>query len=273
MISATVSRAPKPNPDFTEVKRRRGEDNIEWLKRLLQGYTPKGVVMLLIGGADPLSFRLRVAQAHLRHDMTPSAWSHIALVVDASFKDIGKSKLVEISLDPARGFGWAPEHNGVQEDVGLVRYQDARRYPNIAVVDLPPEMAADGASSSSQAASSRGADAARKAQGKIVDAALWRFKRTRGTLDCCDLVLQWLGFAWGAGQVPNPLFSGRGIPSAVLVESLAAATGFDLTPSIDSRASCPEAVWQGAKWWHGLHEKVASRRLAGAYSNEHELVP
>ena len=38
-----------------------------------------------------------------------------------------------------------------------------------------------------------------------------RFKRTRGTLDCCDLVLQWLGFASGAGQVPRPIFSGRGI--------------------------------------------------------------
>jgi hypothetical protein len=272
MITATVSRESEPNPDFREVTRRRGEDNLEWLKRLLQGYTPKGVVMLLIGGTDALSFRLRVAQAHLRHDMTPSAWSHVALVVDPSFKDVGKSKLTEISLDPERGFGWAPEENAVQEDVGLTRYQDARRYPNIAVVDMPPETVTDGAQSSSKTAGTSAADVARTAQRATVATALLRFKRTRGTLDCCELVLQWLGFAWGAGQAPNPLFAGRGIPSAVLVESLAAATGFDLTPSIDSRASCPEAVWQGAKWWYGLHEKVATRRLTGAYCSNHKLV-
>jgi hypothetical protein len=271
MITAAVSRESAPNPDFVEIKRRRGEDNLEWLKRLLRGYTPRGVVMLLIGGTDPLSFRLRVAQAHLRHDMTPSAWSHVALVVDPSFKDVGRSRLTEISLDPERGFGWAPEQNGVQEDVPLARYRDARRYPNIAVVDLPPDPVTDGAPSTSRTGGTA-AGPARKTQRATVDTALLRFKQTRGTLDCCDLVLQWLAFAWGAGQVPNPLFAGRGIPSAVLVESLAAATGFDLTPSIDSRASCPEAVWQGARWWYGLHDKVATRRLMGAYCSDHALV-
>jgi hypothetical protein len=269
MITATVSRESDPNPDFREVKRQNGEDNLQWLKRLLQGYAPRGVVMLLLGGTDPLSFRLRVAQAHLRHDMTPSAWSLVALVVDPSFKDVGTSRLTEISLDPERGFGWAPEHNAVQDDVPLARYQDARRYPNIAVIDLPPDTATDGAPGKSEAAA---AEEARRAQRKAIDTALARFKRTRGTLDCCELVVQWLAFAWGAGQVPNPLIAGRGIPSAVLVESLTAATGFDLTPSIDSRASCPEAVWQGARWWHGLHEKVATRRLLGAFCADHALV-
>jgi hypothetical protein len=269
MITATVSRVSEPNPDFTEVKRLPGEDNLAWLTRLLRGYTPKGLVMLLLGGTDALSFRLRVAQAHLRHDMTPSAWSHVALVVDPSVKDVGRSQLVEVSLDPERGFGWAPEQNAVQEGVPLARYRDARRYPNIAVVDLPPDPAAAGAR---PATGGEAGEAARHAQRTTVDTALERFKRTRGTLDCCELVLQWLAFAWGAGQVPNPLFAGRGIPSAVLVESLTAATGFDLTPSIDSRASCPEAVWQGAKWWYGLHDSVATRRLMGAYCSEHELV-
>ena len=253
MITSTVSREFDANPDFKKVERRRGEDNLQWLRRL--NYTPKGFAMLLVGGKDPLSFRLRVAQAHLRHDMTPSAWSHVALVMEPNRKEIGRSKVSEISLDPERGFGWAPEDNAVQENVLLGRYRDPDRYPNVAVMDLPPENASG-----------------ETAQHEAVTQALARFKKTRGTLDCCELTLQWLAFAWGAGQVPNPLFAGRGIPSAVLVESLAAATGFELTPGIDSRASCPEAVYQGAKWWYGLHDKVASRRLVGAYFVAHELV-
>ena len=253
MITSTVSREGTANTDFREVKRLPGEDNLPWLRRL--AYTPKGLVMLLVGGTDPLSFRLRVAQAHLRHDMTPSAWSHVALITEPNMTDAGQSKIAEISLDPEHGFGWAPEGNAVQENVLLSRYADSRRYPNIAVVDLPFVPASAPATQDD------------------VKRALGQFKKSRGTLDCCELTLQWLAFAWGAGQGPNPLFAGRGIPAAVLVESLTAAIGFELTPGIDSRASCPEAVYQGAKWWHGLHEKVTTRRLVGAYSITHELVP
>jgi hypothetical protein len=274
MITSAVSQEAKPNPDFYEVKRRRKEDNLQWLERLLSDYVPKGVVMLMVGGTDALSFRLRLAQAHLRHDMTPSSWSHVALVVDPNVSDVGRSRLTEISLEPQRGFGWAPDQNAVQDRVPLSRYQDPERFPNIAVVDLPPEIPAP--AESVEPAEAPGADVtadAKRAQRQAISEALKRFAAARGTLDCCELVLQWLGFAWGAGQVPNPLFSGRGIPSAVLVESLAAATGFDLTPSIDSRATCPEAVWQAAKWWYGLHDSVAKRRLTGAYNVEHDLVP
>ena len=274
MVTSAVSRESKPNPDFNEVNRRRGEDNVQWMTRLLTNYTPKGVVMLLVGGTDALSFRLRVAQAHLRHNMTPSSWSHVVLVVDPNVKDVAGSRLVEISLEPESGFGWAPSGNAVQEDVKLARYQDTHRFPNVAVVDLPPEVppAGEGASAS-RTADAKSATAAKAAQRKTVDEALERFKKMRGTLDCTELVLQWLGFAWGAGQAPNPLVAGRGIPSAVLVESLAAATGFELTPGIDSRASCPEAIWQAARWWYGLHDQVATRRLTGAYNISHNLVP
>lgn len=271
MITTAMSRESRPNPDFYEVKRRRGEDNLGWLTRLLRDYTPRGVVMLMLGGTDALAFRLRVAQAHLRHDMTPSAWSHVALVLDPNVADPGRSRLAEISLDPHAGFGWAPDRNAVQERVPLARYRDQERYPNIAVVDLPPKTAAAEAETARPDAAAL--EAARTEQRREIGEALARFMATRGTLDCCELVLQWLGFAWGAGQVANPLFSGRGIPSAVLVESLAATTGFDLTPGIDSRSTCPEAVWQAAKWWYGLHDRVASRRLTGAYNIEHDLVP
>ena len=258
MITSTLSREAqdRPNPDFYEIRRRRGDDNVQWMNRLLESYTPQGMVMLLLGGTDQLAFRLRVAQSHLRHDMTPSSWSHIALVVEPNVKDVARSRLVEISLDPPGGFGWAPERNAVQENVPLARYRDAEAYPNVAVVDLPPD-----------------STSSRTKQRADVQAARERFMKTRGTTDCCDLVLQWLAYGWGAGQTPNPLFAGRGIPSAVLVESLAAATGFDLTPGIDSRASCPEAVWQGAKWWYRLHDQVATRRLMGAYWVGQHFIP
>jgi len=269
MITSAASRVSEPNPAFVELKRRRGDDNLAWLRKLLSSYTPQGVVMLLIGGTDALAFRLRVAQAHLRNDMTPSWWSHIALVLETSARDIGRSRLVEISLDPAGGFGWAPTDNAVQSGVPLARYRDAGRFPNIAVVDLPPEAPARDTRTASRP---RGMEAMARTKRSALQDALTRFKMTRGTLDCCELVLQWLGFVWGAGQTPNPLFAGRGIPSAVLVESLTAALGFDLTPGIDSRASCPEAVWQGARWWYTLHDSVASRRLMGAYCTEHQLV-
>jgi hypothetical protein len=117
MITSAASRVSEPNPAFVELKRRRGDDNLAWLRKLLSSYTPQGVVMLLIGGTDALAFRLRVAQAHLRNDMTPSWWSHIALVLETSARDIGRSRLVEISLDPAGGFGWAPTDNAVQSGV------------------------------------------------------------------------------------------------------------------------------------------------------------
>jgi hypothetical protein len=271
VVTSAVSRATKENPNFTEVKRRSGEDNLQWLRRLLAGYTPKGIVMLLLGGTDTLAFRLRVAQAQLRHDMTPSSWSHVALVLEPNLGDIGASRVVEISLDPANGFGWAPADNAVQEGVALSRYRDPRRFPNIAVVDLPPEPPAP--PKGKKTVDAKAVADAKNAQHTAITQALERFKKTRGTLDCCELVLQWLAFAWGAGQVPNPLVAGRGIPSAVLVESLAAATGFDLTPGVDSRLSCPEAIWQAALWWYEHHDQVATRRLMGAWTAEHDLVP
>jgi hypothetical protein len=49
----------------------------------------------------------------------------------------------------------------------------------------------------------------------------------------------------------NPLLNEYGIPSAVLVEYSVGAAGLDLTPGLASRSSCPEAIWQSAKWWQG----------------------
>ena len=30
----------------------------------------------------------------------------------------------------------------------------------------------------------------------------------------------------------------------------------ELTPGLASRSSCPEAIWQAAKWWQEFYEKT-----------------
>ena len=200
--------------------------------------------IVLIGGSDISSFRLRVAQSHLRHDMQPSHWSHVFLLGPIE-QPIGSSSIYEISLDPAGGFGFPPPTNGVQVSK-LDRYRNTRRYPNIALlrVATPPGQVAE---------------------------ALERFRQQRPVLDAPDLVLRWLAYTWGTGHVCNPLYDGMGMPSAAMLEIVFGAAGIDLTPGLESRASCPEAIWQAAKWWHDYYEQADRSSLVGAYSIGQEL--
>jgi hypothetical protein len=50
-----------------------------------------------------------------------------------------------------------------------------------------------------------------------------------------------------------------------MLEIVFGAAGFDLTPGLESRASCPEAMWQAAKWWHEYYERENRAGLVGAY--------
>src|SRR4029450_2082445 len=183
MITSAASRVSEPNPAFVELKRRRGDDNLARLRKLLSSYTPQGVVMLLIGGTDALAFRPRGARADPRNDMAPSWWSHIALVLETSARDIGRSRLVEISLDPAGGFGWAPPDNAVQSGVPLARYRDAGRFPNIAVVDLPPEAPARDTRTASRP---RGMEAMARTQRSALPDGPTTLQSTRGTVTLCE---------------------------------------------------------------------------------------
>ena len=85
--------------------------------------------------------------------------------------------------------------------------------------------------------------------------AVERFQQQRIVIDAVQLLLAWLGYAWGAGRAGNPLLDGLGMPSAAMLETVTGAAGFDLTPGLESRASCPEAIWQSARWWHEYHEE------------------
>jgi hypothetical protein len=78
----------------------------------------------------------------------------------------------------------------------------------------------------------------------------------------------------GVGVPASPLAEGSGIPAAAILEAAFAANGFDLTPGLESRSSCPEAIWQAAAWWHDFYKKGAGKKaIRGAYSAKHDLIP
>lgn len=237
MISILRSNATTPNTLLREDARPRGEDNLKWLARNVLPSDEIGQIVLL-GGADITSFRLRVAQSHLRHDMLPSHWSH-ALLLGTVAQPIGATPIYEISLTPAGGFGFPAPQNGVQQGK-IEQYRSPRRYPNIALLRIAMP------------------------QAQIAE-ALDRFQHQRPILDALELVLRWLGFVWGAGRMNNPLYDGMGIPSAAMLEIVFGSIGIDLTPGLESRASCPEAIWQSVKWWYEYYEQESNKSFVGAY--------
>lgn len=247
MLEIRSSPATAPNPNLVSQARSRNQTNLAWLGRALKARGKKGAgapLLVLLGGSDPISFRLRVAQSQVRHDLTPSAWSHVVLV-ESGGAELASATAWEISLDPAGGFGYPPPANGVQR-ADLRRYDDAGQFPNIAVLSVPLEAAP-------------------------VRDTVQRFMRQRSTLDAVDLVTRWLPYVWGAGRATNPLLDGFGLPSAAMVELVLGAAGFELTPGIASSATCPEAIWQAARWWHEYHGREGATPLSGAYSAEHAL--
>jgi hypothetical protein len=237
MIGILQSDATHPSTTFSEVVRPRGEDNLRWLSRNLiadEGYSQ----IVMVGSTDPTAFRLRVAQSHLRHDMLPSHWSH-AMLLGPIAEPLATTPVYEIPLDSPGGFGFPPPTNGVQQGQ-LGRYRRQRDYPNITILGIPVAL------------------------GKVAE-ALDRFRNQRAVLDSLELLLRWLAFAWGVGRASNPLYDGLGIPSAAMLEIIFGTVGFDLTPGLESRASCPEAMWQAAKWWHEYYARENMRGLVGAY--------
>jgi hypothetical protein len=243
VINIISSNAAKPNPLLTQVPRKDGEDNLQWLAR----NTPEGgdqITLVMVGGRSPTSFRLRVAQSHIRNDLAPSHWSHVMLL-GRQARNPASTPTTEISLEPPGGFEFPPPTNGLQKN-RLGEYRDPVRYPNIAVLRVALE------------------------QKKVAD-ALDRFQKQRAVLDAVDLIVRWLGFAWGVSRSGNPLLDGLGIPSSAMLEVVIGAAGFDLTPGLESRSSCPEAIWQAAKWWHDYYKDQKRPPITGAYCLGHIL--
>jgi hypothetical protein len=255
MLRTIRSNATHGNERFARRQRRGRENNLAWVQRELP---PEGdrTIILLLGSRDAAAVRVRVAQSHVRHDLTPSAWSHAALLGRLNRDDIGATPLYEASLDPGRGFGFPPPSNGIQE-TALARYRDPGKHPNIAFVAVPVPLTS-------------------------TEQTLARLRTQRAMLDIPELIVAWLAFVWGVGRAGNPLFDGLGIPGAAMLETLLAAGGpdaFELTPGLASRSSCPEAIFQAALYWHDYYAatateagtSAAARVPFGAWCITHDL--
>ena len=70
-------------------------------------------------------------------------------------------------------------------------------------------------------------------------------------------MLPWLSYIWICGKASNPLTDGLGLPSAAFVETVYGIAGIELTPGLASATSCPEAIWQAAKYWHAFYKEAA----------------
>jgi hypothetical protein len=223
MISNRHAPNATENAQLVDTAATMREGNRAWLARA--GMT-EGI--LLLGGTSLSHFRLRVAQSHLRQDMQPSFWSFAGLYQD------GKVQSVRLEFDGDASD--MPVVNGVQVN-DIAEFNDPHWYPNIAVVSL-------------------GVDPQRLA------ANVERVKAQRSIIDLPQHILPWLGYVWGAGQRGNPLLEGIGLPSAAFVETVYALADVELTPGLSSSATCPEAIWQTAKWWRHYFEGL--RTIEGA---------
>jgi hypothetical protein len=224
MIPSRRSQADRQNPSLQEVSPPPRKPSLdEWVRKVAGPGGRVDGTLLLVGGSDLLHFRLRIAQSHAREDLAPSFWSHVGIVAGEG----RRLRLHEVPLDPPAGFRDMPRSNGVQAG-SLRRYEDAQRFPNVAILSFPVVR-------------------------DEVDRAIARVRQDRGLLDLTAPILSWLGFAWGAGSPANPLIGGTGIPAAMFAEAVFAALGLELTPGLATRSSCPEAIWQAARWWHGFY--------------------
>jgi hypothetical protein len=250
-----ISRSPsdQPNASLKELKAERGKGNSNWLSSLGEeaGVALDQNGIILLGGTSLEDFRIRVAQSTARSDMLPSFWSLCGILVEP-----GVFASVPLDLRPRETEGARarrhnddvssiPKCNGIRL-CAIAEYDDPRHFPNIAVI--------------------RFAEIHPKFQESLA-----RLQSDRSIIDLTSLMLPWLAFVWGTSGATNPLLKGTGLPSAAFVETLFAMAGLELTPGLASASSCPEAMWQGAKWWAKFYE--GSRPDVGSYKPAGGSVP
>jgi hypothetical protein len=160
-------------------------------------------------------------------------------------RTLATTPVYEISLEPPQGFAFPPPTNGVQQG-RISQYRDPALYPNIALLHIPVSF-------------------------PQVLTALEAFQRQRAVLDGVELLVRWLTYVWGVSRAANPLLDGYGIPSTAMLEVVCGVAGYDLTPGLESRSSCPEALWQAAKWWHEYYAQQNRPALSCVYYIGHTL--
>jgi hypothetical protein len=219
MISIRQSDASKPNGSLVEDVAKSGESNIAWLKRV--GATSG---LLLLGGASVAHFRIRVAQSHARSDLKPSCWSLAGILKSPT-------SFLACPIELCAEASEIAQNNGVQ-DCSMRDYDDPDRFPNIAVIRFTQD-------------------------DKLILKYAKLVASQRGIIDLPTLMLPWLSYVWIAAKSGNPLSEGLGLPSAAFAETVYGIAGIELTPGLASSTSCPEAIWQAAKWWHDHYGDAA----------------
>jgi|CXWL01.1.fsa_nt_gi hypothetical protein len=187
--------------------------------------------IVLVGGIDSRSLAIRQAQACMRLDQLPSAWSHAALVLDWS-GSLDTAIGAEVSLDPEEPAAQVPERNGVTL-VHLTRFLDAARYPNLAVITVThPNVDKDAA-----------------LRDRLRAAALDP-NRERLRYPFMDWLGEWAKYSYTPTRTPNPLTQGVPVPGASFCEYVYEAAGLDVTPGATAPNACPELIWATALYWH-----------------------
>jgi hypothetical protein len=220
------------------------------LKETLPDAAPQGVTanfawlsstryrdgVVLLGGTSIVDFRMRVAQSELRQDLLPSFWSTCGLLIDGEV--LMTARVDAISNSSAR-----VERNGL-EAVKLnadSRYGDSNFYPNIAVLQFTADHAA-------------------------IRDHVARIGQERNIVDLLAQIVAWLGYCWAVGDHGNPLMQGHGIPSATLLERAHGLADIDLSPGLPSASSCPEAIWQAARWWYEAYDREPSSKSDASFT-------
>jgi hypothetical protein len=238
MISIRQSTATGPNKKLQEFKPKSKETNSAWLKRM-GAYN--GVILL--GGASVAHFRIRVAQSHARADLKPSLWSLAGILIN------GKTFL-SVPLELCGEASEIATRNGVIT-CPISDYDNPAQFPNIAVFNFT-----ENSEMILEKARLIGGDPGRNRPAQ------------RSIVDLPTLMLPWLRFIWIAGNATNPLADDKGLPSAVFVETVYGMAGIELTPGLASATSCPEAIWQAAKYWHEFYKEEAQQTV-DKYAKQH----
>lgn len=222
MILNNISPVIVNNTKFKKTPAQKGEGNKAWLKRVIteNKFDTRG--LLLLGGASVADFHIRVAQSSLRFDLTPSHWSQVGVLSDPN-------TFFSVPLQWKDELSEMPFYNAIQT-CKMADYDDPDLFPNIAFVQFTPDM------------------------DMILEHAE-RMKMQRSVIDIPELVIRWLEYVWAVGHAGNPLANGKGLPSAVFAETIFGIGGIELTPGLATASSCPEAIWQAAKWWKAFYDE------------------
>jgi hypothetical protein len=212
MIQSRRSPATQSNPSLKDQPAYVGESNVTWLSR-----TNVESGTLLLGGTSLAHFRIRIAQAQVRRDLLPSYWSVAGLLID-------RKTFWTVPLNWNGDISDVPQNNGIQQ-LKLADFDDPGLFPNIAVLQFSQQLT------------------------PILD-AVQTLQAQRGIADLPALLLRWLGFIWAAGGAGNPLLEGFGLPSATFIETIHRIAEIEIAPGLSTGASCPEGIWQAARWWH-----------------------